>query len=686
VTDEELEALAKRAAAAKAANTAAPNAEYDTLDAELERAAMIALSKKRMKQGGGIESRDPFEGGVYDPRTGSYKNRNLISEQMDPPTRMDALIGGGMQGVGLNFGDEAIGSLARVVEGSEYGPLRREQTRARLDAAEEQNRWTYIPAEIGGNVLTAGAALPVATAPTLGGTMLRGAGLGAAEGAAYGFGEGEGGAADRTINAAKTAAIGGGIGGMVPPVTAMGAKTASTIWDLLSSRVNKGNGMRARRAIEDTLKDAGLSIDDASRAVGRAAADGQPEYRLMDALGMPGMRKASGITRKGGPASEELQKFLMERQIDAPDRMVGYVDDAFGLAGKTKTRKMAEEMVRGNRKKVADTMFDRAADDAAPVDVRNVISMLDDTIVNMSNSGIKPPAVVKEFQKLRDQLGGYMPDGAPTTLSDYQSVLTIWRELRDQIDAAYKTGGPGASVGDALKPVRDALRSSLEESSDLFRFGTDNYREGSKVLESFQTGADMMRGGRADDTVPVFNALTDQQKKAARIGYGDKLAERVEGIAAEAPNVSRHSASTKRKAEAAAMALDPDLYSRRIGREADIYRTFNRALGGSKTADNLQDIADVGILADLARGAGSVATGNFGSAGANLWNAAKPYVTGDNEGTQKLVAQLLKSANPAKDLAPVAKQAKTREAIKRMIDAMLRNSARDPALNLTGLQ
>ena len=646
---------------------------------QADRTRMIEIAERRQRLGAGIESAKPFEGGVLDPRTNTYKNQQMLAEQAGPPSKLSAAITGGFQGTSLGWGDEMLGGVARVTEGSDYGPMRREQSRGIAAADADAHPFISGGAEIAGNISSALPAAKLASGASMGGTMLRGLGLGAAEGAVYGGGKGEG-AADKVAQAAQFGALGGVLGGVMPPITAAGHKAGRALWDLGSSRIGLGNEGRARRMIEETLSNSGKDLPDVTQAVGRAAADGQDGFRLMDAMGDAGMRRASGITRSGGPGAEELAQFLRQRQTDAPERMASFVDDAFGMGGKT--REAVQTTVKKNRKTVADSLFDQAARDADPVDVRAVVSSLDQTISKMTNSGIEPPKVVSEFIKLRRKLAGAAPDGAPTTLSDYESVLTLWREVRDQIDAAFKSGGSGASVGEALKPIEAKLRASLEDSSDLFKFATANYRAGSEVLDAFDVGADAMRiNTRAPDNIAKFNALTEQQQRAARYGYGDKLIARIEGKLADAPDVSREIASTKRKAETAAMSVDPALFKARTKREAEMFRTFNRALGGSKTADNLEDIADVGVLADLSRAAGSAAGGNAGGVTSNLWNVAKPYLTGNNEQTRALVAQMLQSQDPAATMAPVARQTASRDEIRRMIDAMLRNAGREPAMS-----
>ncbi|MGY6696057.1 MAG: hypothetical protein ACXIUW_08545 [Roseinatronobacter sp.] len=52
-------------------------------------------------------------------------------------------------------------------------------------------------------------------------------------------------------------------------------------------------------------------------------------YRLADALGEPGQRQLSGLVRSGGEGSDDIARFLQQRQLDQPDRMSQFIGEAF---------------------------------------------------------------------------------------------------------------------------------------------------------------------------------------------------------------------------------------------------------------------------------------------------------------------------------------------------------------------
>lgn len=582
-------------------------------------------------------------------------------------------------GTPQNDGTIDVGNYS-VPAGERYAASR-DAYRAAKQQAQESEPNAYAGGQVFGGAVQSALALPAATGKTLFGTMLRGAGVGAVEGGTYGAGSSDGG--DIVADAKRGATVGALVGAGAPALVA-GAQGAyrmakDPITGIVDALTNKANQKKANRALVNALKQSGQSADDVSSRVALAAREGQADYRIMDALGVTGQRRASGMVRSGGASADELTEFLQRRGDDAKDRVLGFTDEAFGMQGRT--AQSWRDTVDTNRKQVADSLYTQAAETADPVDVRNVVSRLDETIGQMTNSGIAPPAVVKEFQKLRKKLAGMTAKGEPTTLSDYQSVRQIWQEVRDTVDKYYTRGSGKTNVAAELKPIRDMMEQALSESSDLFSFANANYRAGGDVLQAFDTGADAAKRGRPADNIAAFNALPEQQQRAARIGYGDAVSESIERNKAVQPNAAREFASTKREVEAAAMATDPALLQRRLQRENEMFGVQQRALGGSKTADNLEDIAgaqsDAQGAMQIARSVGNL---NIGDAAMQTASALAPYAKGQNEATRQLIARALMSKDPQAVLGPAMKQDRQNETARRLIEALLRSTGRAAAI------
>lgn len=211
------------------------------------------------------------EGFTADPRTGS-----MIDLRSDPTLDISpggASMFGAMQGLGYNFGDEAIGGIASMVDalGGGGGMDRRFATESarEMDRRAQENPWAYYSGYVPGAVASSlsvgkatGLATPSATVP---GLMTKGALLGGFEGGLSGAGAGEGGVAERSNGARVGALLGAGIGGVVAPLAGAGVNK------LVQWNAN-------RRAIAEAIKGAPTTAE--LRAAGNAA------YQAVDDAGV----------------------------------------------------------------------------------------------------------------------------------------------------------------------------------------------------------------------------------------------------------------------------------------------------------------------------------------------------------------------------------------------------------------
>lgn len=624
------------------------------------------------------------QGMTADPRTGG-----MVDLGMDPtiPEGAGTAFGiGSLQGLGFGGGDEAVGGIAGAVNAlgmgngtdSRFAMERMRETERR---AIEDNAAAYYSGFVPGAVassVTAGKALGVnPQGANMLGTMGRGSAIGATEGAVYGGLSGEG-LAGRAGEAVKNAALGGFIGGAAPGVVAAGRKVGLGAYDValggVDAALGKANQGRANRALIETLMRSGSSADNVADDVARAATQGQPEYRMMDAMGQAGQRRASGIVRAGGDGAEEIAQFLQQRQLDQPDRVVSFIDDAFGSRGTTAAQ--TKESLTAARGAAADTAYAAARGNAAPVDIRGAVQAIDDRVGPMRGQGVALDGIDKRLEGFRNRLMARNP-AAPNSsveLSDFDRVLGVKQDLGDAIGEAVRAGRNNEAR--ELMKVQSQLDAALEGSSGAYRAANDGFRDASRVIDSVDEGAAMAVGGRLDDTVPAFQAKTPDQQGAARIGYADTVIGDIQRNKATTANAAKQFASTKRAAEADAMALDPQLFKERLGRENTMWETQNRALGGSRTADNLQDVNGVGIVADIGRAARSGLTGLADLAltgAARMGNAA----TGQNEATRKLIAQMLMSQDPRATLAPALRSEVGSQARRRIAETVLRALGRE---------
>jgi hypothetical protein len=609
---------------------------------------------------------------LLNPQTGQYTSRELLTNAMQP-SRAEAAQIGGMQGLSFGGADEVMGGAAALTDGAEGYTFGREYTRSAEDAARRDFPWTTGGAEVAGaatTALTYGA--PAWSRYGMTGTpgaMASGATLGGLEGLVYGGLSGEGSGRDRVVNALKFAGMGIGAGGAVPVVTSLARAGGRMIGDLVGGGVDmvvgKGRQGRADRALAATMQRAGMSPDDIGRAVMEAAQDGQSMYRAGDALGQAGQRRMSGIVRAGGDASQEVADFLKQRQLDQPERVAGFVSDAYDGA---KTAAATRTELTAGRDAAAATNYGAARAGAGPVNLTPTIETIDDLLnVNpiLGETALARSDIGQRIANIR----GRMQAGGEQ-LIDFNEVLTLKQELGGQIE---NLRNAGKRVPPQLAAVYGKLDEALEASSDGYRLANDSFRDASRTIDAVDEGADMIRpGNRAADTTARFSAMTPEQQAAARVGYGNQALAKVEASAGEMTNRARPFTSTKLRTEAGTIANDPDTFLRRIDREMTMHDTMSRALGGSRTADNLEDISD---LAGYDSGPlVNVLTGNFRAAAQQALQKGSNALTGMTPETRRIVSQALLAKDDTAFRRAIAK-AETSDARKAVVDAIIRLGA-----------
>lgn len=604
------------------------------------------------------------------PPQGSTVDSQAVDEL---GSRLGSLYDGAVQGATFGLQDEMAG-VRGWMTGDGYEAERDEQ-RALNEQSQEAHPKVYGAGDIAGSTATAALTMPVTGGAGILSNLTRGGAVGALEGGLHGAGRSDGrGIVNDTL---WGAGLGMGLGVMAPATVAIKKPLTGAV-DALRGKANTG---KASQAVAKLLHESNQTPDGVVQALTRAAKEGQPEYRLMDATGIAGQRQASGITRAGGDAATELAEFLESRQMGQGDRVSGFVEDAFGVNGTTAAK--TTDSLKLARKDAADTAYDAARGNAAPVDVRGALGVIDDRIGGMQGSGIAGDGIDAKLAGYRSRMAG---DGAglgdevtSAELSDFDRILSLKQSIQDDIGAAVR-GGRNNEARE-LGKVMTELDKALEASSDMYRTANDGFREASGVIDALSDGGMMAKRGRAADNVSTFQSMTPDQQGAARIGYGDDVLEKLERVTAPTTNRAKALQSPKRVAEAQGMAVDPQLYADRLARENDMWATQNRAVGGSRTADN---IADQEAMDGLAGGAVNALRNSHGlvDMSVKLADTLAPYAKGHNEATRSLIAEILMSSDPAEAMSSAMRQDMVGNARNGIVEALMRNSLREPVAEL----
>lgn len=583
----------------------------------------------------------PPPGMVLNPATGQMEDLTDPKNPNVPTGKLAAGVLGLGQGLAFNGFDETVAGLGAIAGGDyeyELAVAREAEARARKD-----HPWIYNPLSIGGAIASSlgiGKALGVTPATTVKGRAAQGAGFGLMEGALSGLGAGEG-VNDRFRTAAAQGGLGLAIGAAVPVGLEGVRKALAPAVGGARALTGNANAPAASRAVRSAMERAGMTADDAEAAIQLATREGQPGYVLADALGYSGQRALAGASRVPTNARQEVADFLMTRQAGQAGRVGQFAREALDVADTA--QKYTDDLVAA-RGAAADTAYEAARQNAGAVNLNGAIDVIDTALGRdpiLGETALSKGPIGTRLTALRARMAS-----GGEQLIDFDTVLNIKSDIFGQIQNLRKAG---KTVPKELSDVYGALDAALENASSGYRAANDGYRTASAVIGSVDQGAAAARPSvRAEDTIPRYQGLTPDQQAAFRTGYADPLLARVEA-SPPGVNAARAFTTPKLQSELGAMATDPALFSRRIGRENTMFATQNAVLGGSKTADNLADMADAASFdyGPLA----SVMQGRFGEAAAKLGMKVVDAGRGVNTATREEIARMLLSKDPKKALA-----------------------------------
>ncbi|MGV2071674.1 hypothetical protein ACQZ4Z_13050 [Agrobacterium vitis] len=549
---------------------------------------------------------------LYDKNRGQYQNARQQYAEEHPVANTAATIGGAIHGGGsmAKLGSKAISTVApRVAQ---------------------------------------------AMQASYAGRMAGDAATGVAQGAATAYGH------DQDVGTG--ALIGGIAGGTARPVLDAGGAALRSIGGL----IGVGNSSRAKQAIVEAMMRSGRSADDITSDLSAAAADGQPGYMVADALGNSGQRMLTGVARAPGDMRQTIAETLTARQSGQGERLANALAEGFDAP---QTAAQAQAAMRAARTAAADTNYGAARSSAGAVDPTGAIQAADEFLTPGAQQVMSPlnniadDSVEAAVRKAR----GYLTDGN-STLSDFNSAFRAKQELDAMIEGAKPT------VQRQLIPIRNQLDDALAKASDPYAAARDTFRGQSKAIDAVDQGAAAASGRtRAADNVGQFGRMTPDQQQGFRTGYADPYIARVEAASSSpTTNKARMLQTEKTRQEFPAFAAPgrADQLGNRIAREQRMFETANAALGGSKTADNLADMADVQSFDPTM--IGNLLTGNF--KGAALQGLAKGVNTlqGRNQQTRDMIARMLLETDPTKATAALADAVQSGEKLTKTQETLIR--------------
>lgn len=479
------------------------------------------------------------------------------------------------------------------------------------------------------------------------------AGLGGFSGAMEGNGLQE-----RATNAAKGVGMGLLAGTALPLGGALVGAAARPVVSNIKARINPegfAQSQLARAVSENGQTPAALG-----QQVADANAAGQP-FTLADALGNPGQRMLSTVTRAPGEGRTAAVQFLEGRQAGQGERVGDIVDQGLG-AGNT-ARQTTDQLTETARRESAP--FYQKALDKKPVWNDRLQQFFDDPV---TSSGLREGVAVQRLESLAAgkkfnpndyAITHFNEAGDPVlgAVPNMRTINLIKKGWDNQLEA-YRDGTTGKLMLDEKGRALDAVRRSFLKEVDAvnpdYAKARSLYAGPAQVRDAVTAGSKAATRGRAADNVARFKALTAPSQQGFRGGYADTLAGKIES-AAPGVNKVRPLSSPKAQDELDALslhqgpvqpgALNP--MQQRLAREQTMFETRNQALGGSKTADNFADADAMGVDPHLV---GQVLTGNWHGAVRSALHAGHTAMTGNTPAVREAVGRMLldQGVTPAK--------------------------------------
>lgn len=449
------------------------------------------------------------------------------------------------------------------------------------------------------------------------------AGMGAFSGAMEGNG-----LAERGENALKGATVGGIVGGAAPGVIGLLGNIAAPITSNIRARVNP-EGF-AQSQVARAISESGLTPQQIGQRVVDANAEGSP-FMVADAMGNAGQRLLSTVARAPGEGRTAVVNALESRQAGQGRRVANALAEGFDSS---RTAAQTEAALTRARDTAANAEFGAVRNDATPVDITSVIRNIDATLGPRTAFGtdIANDTAEAALARVRARL----TDGR-SNLTEFNAVQRVRGDLSDAVESARRAG-----QGNKARLLGGALREldrAMEVASPGFRQANANFARASRAIDTVGQGRDAAMRGRTEDIVPAFRAMPADRQDAFRAGYVDPLIAHAQG-SAFGVNKARPLLNDAFADEAAAIApmRTQTRMMNRLNNEQTMFETRNHALGGSRTADNLNDHAATGVDPQIV---GQIVTGNWSGALRSALNAGSNVLTGNTPAVRQEIANIL---------------------------------------------
>lgn len=510
-------------------------------------------------------------------------------EEMDAQSDGGSIADSLGQGAMFGFSDELAGGVGAVAsmlpEG--YGGIEgfhpidayvgtRDAARENLEAYRQREPMMAMGAEMGGAMLTGGVGGAAAARTGLSNmSRLKQLGtIGAAEGALYGAGAGEG--LLGSMGGATEGAITGGGAGLLSRIPEKGLDQLAR----LSSKY------KWQQPIRNQVEDMG-GMEEVRSQLQRA----HPESVLADIT--PEFRGMAGYAGNRSGGREIAEEFLTNRQRG----MSGQIDTA--------GQNLSDTDYYRNMRQLQET---RAAD--AEINygaVRGTPVQIDESIGRAASSpdGLKAIGTAETRLKNRYQL-----DEIPDEMRGTVEYWDEWKKAMDGIANKYGRAGDGAAAGVAGE-IRDGVVQNIDAQTDgAYAYARQQYAEPSKLMEAMESGREMYRPKLdPEEVIGQIGDMSQDQVDAFLSGVVREISKK-SGDAPETANSAWNvikSPNFQKKLRAAAGTDKADEFIETMRKVGDMNKTYNVVTQGSRTAP-MQQVGNE--IENVAGAAGRLAAGD----------------------------------------------------------------------------
>jgi hypothetical protein len=459
---------------------------------------------------------------------------------------------------------------------------------------------------------------------------------------------------ERAKNAGIGAAVGGAVGATLPGVLAAAKFLATPITSQIAARMNPKAYAEAQ--VARAISEGKMTPHDVEIALQHADTEGQGVFTVADALGNSGQRLLSTVARSPGEGRTAVVEALDSRQGDQGRRLTGALREAFDAPQTADQTRQGMVKAAGDE---ANINYAPVKAETQPIDVSEPVALANRSISPAADTlavaqGAVPTDIAarsgieRSESAIRDPIGRAVSEARSYLASPTLTSSNVGKAFRaktniDQMIAKATENKQGALVGE-LMPIRDALDEQLARSSSNYAKARDAYRVRQQRIGALDTGKELgSKQVNPEDAIAQFSPLDAEGKQAFRAGYVDPQVSQVRN-AAWGTNKARPFSSDAVKQEFDAFAASPGragTLQRQIGRENTMFQTRNQALGGSRTVENLNDDAAMGVAPEVMGVIKNVMTGNFGGAVKTAISSGQNAFTGNTPAVRNEVAKIL---------------------------------------------